>query len=205
MVLLPVFILLIPVLPGVTQAEVKVQYAVPSSKDAPSPKPEEKKPSKQPVLPPHVKMAPQLPPPSANMLTDSDRKIAEKMNLAYAQHLYVSTCFNSKKSLLTPDSTKKRAAFTENQLLKACGCMADSLIKDFSANGVINFVSKAYGGTDQKVGRSVMPPGVTPPKKGENRNNPETLRKWNAAMPEFSKIVIARNDDKREKKCGFTP
>ncbi len=120
-------------------------------------------------------------------LTAKEVEMAQKMNMAYAHHIYESSCFARQLDLylpvgLTPDETAKRLKGFQ----ASCNCMADMVIKATGPNDVIDYVTDSEG-------IQLNDPDVAQNNESESDENPK-----------FSQIRVMSFDRDTRRKCGFS-
>jgi hypothetical protein len=117
-------------------------------------------------------------------LTGSDLKDATQMNDMYARHMYSSTCVEKVKAYdttiaATPaDDAKKMAQFK-----KSCDCLTDAMLKSFTPNDLIGYVSDMQG---------AIPPGA------KARATPTQ-----ATIEKYGKIEVMNSQIEASRQCGF--
>lgn len=118
-------------------------------------------------------------------LSAKELEMAKQMNVAYAQHLYSSTCMDRQKSFflpkgLTPDEQAKR----NKGFQKSCDCLSGEVIKATSPNDVIDYITQTNGAT--------LP---NPSEDDKEIQVDETA--------EYTKIRKMSYDSDARRKCGF--
>lgn len=117
-------------------------------------------------------------------LTGSDLEQATKMNEIYARHMYSSTCMERQKALYTPRTLSPAELSARMVKYKeSCDCLTDVILKKFTPNDVIDYVTDRDG---------VFPPGV------KMRPNPEPV-----VAKKYAQIEAMNREIRTRKQCGF--
>ncbi len=117
-------------------------------------------------------------------LTGRDLEDAKKMNDIYARHMYSSSCMERQKALYLP-STLTPAEIAERmaKYKESCDCLTDVILKTFTPNDLINYVTDMNG---------TFPPGL----KVRPKPDPLIVKKY-AGIEEINREIETRQ------KCGF--
>ncbi|MBL8641053.1 MAG: hypothetical protein JNL76_02950 [Alphaproteobacteria bacterium] len=117
-------------------------------------------------------------------LTGSDLKEAIEMNNIYARHMYSSTCMERQKALYMPRTlSQPEVAARILEYKKSCDCLTDVLLKTFTPDDLIKYVTDMDG---------VFPPGVrTRPKL-----DPVIAKK-------YGQISAMNREIRLRQQCGF--
>lgn len=125
----------------------------------------------------------------SNPIKGKDLEKAQIMNDIYARHVLTSSCIDRQIGYFLPQgisSVEKSGRI--NAFKKNCDCIAETTLKNYSANDVIDYVTNTYG--------SVMPK-TAGTKSVQNMGGDMQRQK-------FAKMTYLMNVDKETRKnCGF--
>ncbi len=122
-------------------------------------------------------------------LTGRDLETAQAMNDIYARHMMTSSCIERQKVYFIPFGvTEQERKLRIESFAKSCECMTGAVLKTFTANDVIDYVTNTYG-------------SVKPPVAGAKVKRPQPNQQQ---AEKFSKMNQMMNIDKETRnKCGF--
>jgi len=106
---------------------------------------------------------------------------AQAMNNIYARHILTSSCINRQVGFFMPSGiSSEEKSLRMNAFKKNCDCAADIVMKNYSPNDVIDYVTDEVGG-----------------KKSQSKSDAAQNQK-------FKKMFHLMNVDKKTRKtCGF--
>lgn len=117
-------------------------------------------------------------------LTGRDLEDATKMNDIYARHMYSSTCMERQKSLYTPKTlSPAEIAARMEKYKESCDCMTNEILKKFTPNDVIGYVTQLDG---------VLPPNV------KSRAKPDSV-----TAKKYFGISALNREIRTRQQCGF--
>ena len=122
-------------------------------------------------------------------LKGKDLETAQAMNDIYARHMLSSSCLERQKTYFIPygiSGQEKEARIASYK--KNCECLTDTVLKSYSANDAIDFITQTQGAVE--------------PVKSQGK----TIRSIpnNQQREKFAKMTYMMNVDKENRKnCGF--
>lgn len=116
-------------------------------------------------------------------LTGRDLKDATEMNDVYARHMYSSNCMETQKAYMPNTLPQAEANALIAEYKKSCDCVTDAVLKTFTPNDMISYVTDRAG---------ILPPGV----KVRPKPDPNIVKK-------YAQMAAIDRDIKTRKQCGF--
>ena len=142
-----------------------------------------------------------------NTLSASDAKKAQQMSEMYAKTLYQSKCLKRNARLTSTSNMSNKYPMTQQMLERACSCMTDNALKEFSASELVEYMAFTSGSSplpkDEK-GNLTPVPDSTYTENPETTTGEGTRTRPKFAKTTFSKIAIQLSDSQERKKCGFS-
>lgn len=122
-------------------------------------------------------------------LKGKDLETAQAMNDMYARHILTSTCMERQKTYFIPYGiSDQEKSVRLNSYKKSCDCITDTILKSYSANDAIGYVTESHG-------------SVAPQQSGSK--TVKTVQS-NQQREKFGKMTYMMNVDKENRKnCGF--
>lgn len=125
----------------------------------------------------------------SNSIKGKDLEKVQIMNDIYARHVLTSSCIDRQIGYFLPQGISPAEKSERiNAFKKNCECIAETALKDYSANDVIDYVTNAYG--------SVMP--KTAGTKSAQKTGDNIQRQKYAEMSYLMNV-----DKETRKNCGF--